>query len=185
MNRIEQINWIFDTIGTKIPEAGIHFLLIGGHSVNHYGYTRATMDVDFMIAAADAPAVCEVMKTAGFTNISQGETVILFSIPDSPLRIDFLPVDSETMNQLISGSVAIEYAGVPLCVPSLNDLLSMKLFAIRNGSPLRRDRDMADVVHLALFNRLEPEKDLKPLCNRFAPEIYEELRQRIREAHGA
>jgi len=185
MDRILQINRIFDIIGTEIPKAGIRFLLIGGHAVNHYGYTRATMDVDFMIASEDAPAICNIMKTAGFTNISKGETVIFFSRPDSPLRIDFLPVDSGTMEQLMERAVETTYGGITLCVPALKDLVAMKLFAIQNASPRRRDRDLSDVLHLALVNDMDVENDLKPLCEQFAPGAYDELAQRILETKYA
>ncbi|MCC7300634.1 MAG: nucleotidyl transferase AbiEii/AbiGii toxin family protein [Verrucomicrobia bacterium] len=182
MNRIEQINRVFDTIGRKIPEAGVRFLLIGGHAVNHYGYTRATMDVDFMIAAEDVPTIRKVMKTAGFSNVSEGKTVIFFSNPESPLRIDFLPVDSNTMQQLLKGSVKINYGGADLSVPCLNDLLAMKLFALKNGSSMRRDRDFYDVVQLVIANGLDTETDLKPLCERFATAtLFKELSDRIRE----
>jgi len=53
MNRMEQIDYVFETVSRDLPKAGVEFLMIGGHAVNHYGYTRATLDVDFMIAAED------------------------------------------------------------------------------------------------------------------------------------
>lgn len=186
MNRIEQINYVFETVSRKLPEAGVEFLMIGGHAVNHYGYTRATMDVDFMIAAEDVSAVRRVMKDAGFTNISEGETVIFFTLPDSPVRVDFLPVDSGTLSELLLNAVPAEYGGVRLKVPGLSDLLAMKLFALKGGHPRRRDRDAGDVVQLVIENGLTVESDLKPLCDRFATDsIYEELSGRIREVRNA
>jgi len=186
MNRVEQINYVFETVSRKLPEAGVPFLMIGGHAVNHYGYTRATMDVDFMIAAEDVFKVRQVMKEAGFTNISEGETVIFFAVPDSPVRVDFLPVDSETITELLSKAVSVEYGGTVLTLPCLSDLLAMKLFALKSGSPRRRERDMADIVHLTVENHLTADRDLKPLCERFATDrIYEELAARIREMTDA
>lgn len=186
MNRFEQINRVFEVVSQRLPESGIPFLMIGGHAVNHYGYTRATMDVDFMIAANDVPAVREVMKLAGFSNISEGDTVIFFSLPESPVRVDFLPVDLETMEQLLAGAVEVEYGGVRLKVPGLNDLIAMKLFALKSGNPRRKERDFSDVVQLMVENRLNTESDLKPLCDRFATEaVYKELTERIREMRDA
>lgn len=185
MNRMEQIDYVFETVSKKLPQAGVDFLMIGGHAVNYYGYARATMDVDFMIAAEDVSTVRLVMKEAGFTNISEGETVIFFSLPDSPVRVDFLPVDSETSKELLSKAASVEYGGVALTLPCLTDLLAMKLFALKSGSPRRKERDMADVVYLAVENQMTPE-DLKPLCDRFATDrIYEELSARIREMTDA
>ena len=62
----------------------------------------------------------------------------------------------------------------------------MKLFALKSGSPRRRERDMADIVHLTVENHLTADRDLKPLCERFATDrIYEELAARIREMTDA
>lgn len=183
---MEQIDYVFETVSKKLPEAGVEFLMIGGHAVNYYGYTRATLDVDFMIAAQDVSAVRQVMKDAGFTNISEGETVIFFTLPDSAVRVDFLPVDSGTIAELLSNAVSVEYGGVWLTLPCLPDLLSMKLFALKSGSPRRKERDMADIVQLVVENSLTAEVDLKPLCEKYATDrIYEELSARIREMTDA
>jgi predicted nucleotidyltransferase len=183
---MEQIDRVFWTVSRDLPKAGVEFLMIGGHAVNHYGYTRATLDVDFMIAAEKVSVVRQVMKDAGFTNISEGETVIFFSLPDSVVRVDFLPVDSGTLSELLSRAVRVEYGNVPLKVPALKDLLAMKLFALKGGHPRRKDRDMADVVHLVAENKLTAETDLKPLCERFATDrIFQELSEKIKEMKNA
>lgn len=177
------IEYIFDVVGKQLPKAGIEFLMIGGHAVNHYGYSRATIDVDFMIAASDVDTVRSVMKGAGFVNISQSENVVFFEHPKNPFRVDFLQVDSESMRKLIAGAQRIEYGGQTLIVPCLLDLLAMKLFALKEGSARREEKDFPDIVNLALEHGLDVEADLKPLCDRFADEqIYAKLVERIRGA---
>jgi hypothetical protein len=137
-----------------------------------------------MIAADDVSAVRGVMKAAGFTNVSEGENVFFFGCPDSPLRVDFLPVDAGTMASLRKSAVAVNYGGVSLCVPSLSNLIAMKLFAI--GNPKREARDSADIVHLVAENKLDLEADLRPLCDRFATdEIYRKLAVRVEEMNHA
>ncbi len=91
------IELVFDVVGNQLPQAGIEFLMVGGHAVNQYGYSRATIDVDFMITATDLDAVRAVMKRAGFTNVSQSENVVFFSKPGLPVRVDFLQVDEGTL----------------------------------------------------------------------------------------
>ena len=160
--------------------------MIGGHAVSVYGYVRATMDVDFMIAAEKATAVRDVMKSAGFTNVSESDNVIFFSRPDSALRVDFLPVDAETMSELLSRSSSIEYADSSLRVPCLEDLIAMKLFALKNGSAKREQRDSEDVVQLVLEHQWNIQAQLRPLCLRFADEgVYEKLAKRIVELRDA
>lgn len=170
----------FEVIANQLPAEGVDFLMIGGHAVSVYGYVRATIDVDFMIAAEDVATVRKVMKSAGFSNVSAGENVIFFSQPDSVLRIDFLPVDTATMRELLSRASSVEYAGSSLRIPGLEDLIAMKLFALHNGPAKRERRDSEDVVQLVLEHGWNVEAQLKPLCLRFADQaLYNKLATRI------
>lgn len=135
-----------------------------------------------MVAAKDAQRVRRCMEENGFSNISEGENVMFFSRPDSPLRIDFLPVDEDTMAHLMFNSKEILYGGVTLRIPSLLDLVAMKLFALKVGHPRRKERDTSDIIHLAIENKLDLSRDLKPLCTQFANEgIYLALQKRLEE----
>ena len=91
---------VFDIVSRQLPEAGVDCLMIGGHAVHHYGYSRATQDIDFMIAATDETAVCRVMSAAGFSNIAVHATVVFFNRPGSALRVDFIKVERQTMDRL-------------------------------------------------------------------------------------
>jgi hypothetical protein len=178
---------ILGVVSRQLPDAGVDCLMIGGHAVNHYGFLRATQDIDFMIAASDETAVRRAMLEAGFTNIAAHETVVFFSRPGAPLRVDFIKVDRQTMDELMSAAVIVDsYAGHPIKVPRLQDLIAMKLFALASGNPKREDKDFPDVVHLVIANRMDLEEELKPLCERFASaSIYNRLCARIRELSHA
>ena len=176
---------IFDVVGKQLPQAGIDFLMIGGHAVNQYGYSRATIDVDFMIATSDLDAVRTVMRDAGFINVSHSENVVFFNKPGLPLRVDFLQVNNETMHALFTDAQEVDYGGQSLKVPSLKNLIAMKLFALKSGSPGRWEKDFPDIVHLVFENGLDVEGVLKPLCDRFADdEIFRKLSDRILELHN-
>jgi hypothetical protein len=178
---------VFDVVSRRLPEAGIDCLMIGGHAVNHYGFVRATQDIDFMVAAADEDAIRRIMLAEGFTNISAHETVVFFNRPGSPLRVDFVKVDRTTMDRLLARAATVDYfEGNRVRVPQLKDLIAMKLFALKSGNPAREDKDFPDVVHLVIENGLDVEADLKPLCEKFGTDaLYERLCARIRELrHG-
>jgi len=178
---------VFDVVSRRLPAAGVYAVMIGGHAVNHYGVSRATQDIDFMVAAADEDAVRRVMQEAGFTNISLHEAVMFFSRPGSPLRVDFLKVDRETMNQLLGNAKEIDYfGGHGVRVPQLRDLLSMKLFALSNGGAKREDKDFWDIVHLVIENHVSVEEELHDLCRQFGTEeIYMRLSTQIRGHQNA
>jgi predicted nucleotidyltransferase len=176
------MEFIFEVVGTKLPQAGVDFLMIGGHAVNQYGYSRATIDVDFMIASSDLDVARSIMRDAGFTNISDSDNVVFFNKPDIPVRVDFLKVDAGTLKSLMLDAREVDYGGYALKIPSLENLIGMKLFALDSGSSDRWEKDFPDVVHLVVENDLNIEEDLKPLCDRFASdEIFSKLVSRITE----
>ena len=123
------------------------------------------------------------MGNAGFTNMAIYETVLFFSRPESPLRVDFLKVNEETMDKLLANSREVEYFGSQrVRVPQLKDLLAMKLFALASGGAKREDKDFSDIVNLTLENRFDIETDLRELCREFGTdEIYEQVCARIRK----
>jgi hypothetical protein len=173
---------ILELASRDLPAAGVACLLIGGFAVNHYGYTRNTLDVDFMIVSDRVDDVRRILSAAGFSNASVSETVAFFSKPGQPWRVDFLRVDGATMRKLDAGAEAVILHGYPLRVPSLRDLLAMKVFALAQ-SPLRRaDKDLPDIAWLAVLNDLDAERDLLPLCRQFGTEeLYRKIVNRMRE----
>jgi len=180
------LEFIFDVVARQLPAAGVDFLMIGGHAVNYYGYSRTTVDVDFMIASSQVSVVRSVMKAAGFVNVSESENVVFFNHPQKIFRVDFLRVNEETMKTLVAGARKVEYAGQVLAVPKLLDLIAMKLFALKSGSAKREEKDFPDIVNLALEHDLSLERDLRPLCEQFADEtIYKKLALQIQEVRSA
>ena len=178
---------VIDVVTHRMKEADIPCIMIGGHAVNHYGVIRATQDVDFMIAATAAEEVRRIMLAAGFTKIAVHESVMFFNKPVSPIRVDFLKVDQDTMKNLLAHAVKAPYAGSDeVLVPRLRDLLAMKLFALATGGPKRRDRDFGDIVNLVIENAFDVEHGLRELANNFADDVvYVELRTRIEELRHA
>lgn len=177
------VDKVMDVVTRLLPEAGIDAVMIGGHAVNHYGVSRATQDIDFMVAAADADAVRTIMHAEGFTNVAVHETVIFFNQPGTPLRVVFLKVDRETMDRLLANAKEIEYfGGHGVRVPQLKDLLAMKLFALSSGGVKREDKDFPDIVNLVIENHVPVDGEFRELCRQFADEtLYIRLCVRIKE----
>ena len=158
----------FAVVCRELPAAGIRFLMVGGHAVNYYGYSRATQDVDFMIAAYDVDGVRRIMMSAGFTNVADHDVAVFFNKPGSPLRIDFLRVDEGTMDKLLANAVEVVYFGDHrVAIPRLRDLIAMKLFALRGGNVKRKDKDFPDIVNLVLEHDWDVASELKPLCDEY------------------
>ncbi len=171
---------IFKIISETLPEAGVGCLLIGGFAVNHYGYTRNTLDVDFMIVGTDASAVGCMMHDAGFVNLDERDNVLFCSRPEGGPRIDFLKVDEGTMQTLQGNARAITMYGCSLRLPCLHDLIAMKIFALTQNTARRMAKDLPDIAYLAVLNDLDLESDLKPLCDRFGSlVVYKMIRDQM------
>ncbi len=173
---LESIQMVMRTVARIHEKQDIPFLLIGGFAVNEYGYTRNTLDIDFMLSTANLPEVKRLMREAGFTNISQFENVTFCSLPDESLRVDLLPVDEQTMSRLLANAQTRTVNGVSLRLPSLPDLIALKIFSLNENMGRRRNKDLPDIAYLTLLNHLDLERDVLPLCERYGtPELAREI----------
>jgi hypothetical protein len=160
-------NAILALASKQLPSAGIECILIGGFAVNYYGYTRNTLDVDFMILGDNLDRVKQIMLGAGFSNVSIRENVAFFNQPGFPLRVDFLHTDTHTMQALYRKSVAINLHGYTIRVPALRDLIAMKIFALAGDSARRMGKDLPDISYLTTIHDLDLESEIRPLCDQF------------------
>ena len=173
---------IFRVVTDVLEPAGVDCLLIGGLAVNHYGYSRSTLDVDFMIVADNRDAVRDAMRQEGFTSMSILPNVMFFQRPKTVLRVDFLNTDKGTMSKMLEQAVRSEFFGRNVQLPSLLDLLAMKFFALSQASGRRADKDIPDIAWLSLINGLDVEADLHSLALRFADEdIFRRVNEKLKE----
>lgn len=167
---LNDLQTVFDVVANKLPRVGVECLLVGGFAVNHYGYTRNTLDVDWMIVSEQRDAVRELMRREGFTNTAVHENVMFFQRPGAAWRVDFLYADKATMAQLFSRAENAVVLGAMVKVPALKDLIAMKLFALAQNPEQRMGKDLPDIVYLSAVNGLDLERDLHPLARRYASE---------------
>lgn len=173
---------IFGVAARQLSAANVDCILIGGFAVNYHGYTRNTLDVDFMIVAQKLGAVRQIMMQAGFTNMTSDENVAFFNVPGSPLRVDFLRVDGNTMHKLIGNAINANIYGYEIKVPALRDLIAMKIFALSHDVARRLGKDLPDIAYLSVLHNLDLEADIRPLCNRFGTyKTYDLIRRQVEE----
>lgn len=173
---------VFAIAAETLPAAGIECLLIGGFAVNFHGYSRSTLDIDLMILADRRDEVRDIMKHAGFTNVSVQPNVTFFNRPGSSLRIDFLVTDRASLSNMLARATWAEFHGKSVRVPALPDLLAMKFFALSQAREKRADKDVPDIAWLTVLNGLDVESDLHPLALRFADDdVFRRVLAKIEE----
>lgn len=174
------LDTILDLASRRLPAAGVNCILIGGFAVNYYGYTRNTLDVDFMIIARQLENVRQIMKQAGFTNIMIEQNAAFFQAPGFPLRVDFLQVDEHTLGTLSVNAVKARIYGYELKIPALRDVIAMKLFSLSQDTARRLGKDLPDIAYLIVLHGLDLESDIRPLCDRFgSPQVFALVRNQV------
>lgn len=169
-----------DVASRQLAAERIDCLLVGGFAVNFHGYTRNTLDVDFMIVGEQLDAVRRIMVATGFTNVTVQDNVTFFNAPDSPLRVDFINVDRHTMRKLLANAIPATVHEFKVKVPALRDLIAMKIFALSQSVPRRMGKDLPDIAFLSVLHNLDMEADIRPLCDRFGTsEVYDLIRGHV------
>ena len=127
----------------------VDYLLVGGHALAFHGLPRFTKDIDFWIRAdeANAKKILAALKDFGFEEIgltvddlSSPHKIIQLGLP--PNRIDLITsVDGVEFGAAFERRIESRYAGVPLLVIHLDDLIA-------NKEASGRDQDIVDLKKL-------------------------------------
>lgn len=129
------------------------FMVIGGYALPAYGYTRTTQDIDIFIkpTKANAKKTIAALREAGYEIVENSmiekflKTRVLIRqyVLDTDIHPHVAGVDfSGAWKRRVKSFVH----GIEVFVPSLDDMLAMKLAA-------NRDKDQEDIKRLKEFKR--------------------------------
>ena len=169
---------VFHLISAISKEAGISCILIGGFAVNYYKYTRQTADVDFLITKEDFKKISGSLGKAGY---KQDYTQEVFTRLKSNklylMDIDFVFVDKETITEIMKNGKESTIAEQKFIVPSLHNLIALKLHSIKYNPKIRESRDLPDIINLIRINKINFNgKDFRELCLKYGTnEIYNKI----------
>lgn len=169
---------VFELISKKFHAANISFVLVGGFAINYYGVTRATADIDFVIAKEDYKRAFEILGAHGYKeNVVQELFARLGSDQNCLMDVDLIFLDRETLNGLIEEGKKMEIDENVFIVPSLNHLIALKLHAMKNNPNRIVLPDFSDVVLLMETNNVSAFTDkFKELCLDFGtPELHRKI----------
>lgn len=173
-----------EKISRQARDAGIPFLVIGGHAVHAHGYVRTTDDLDLMVPQGQRAWWSELLNHFGMVIQTEAATFLQFDPKDeTSTNVDLMFVSEEIFEQLNQAAVEATIEGVPVRVVSLLHLIALKCHSLRNSKTLRRLKDMDDLIQLALVNHLDlNEPELRTtILKHGSAEIYEKLRHACTE----
>ena len=159
-------------------ERHLPFLIIGGHAVNAYGYSRFTNDLDVLIRGTDRAVWIAAPGELGFMLYQYGGGFLQMTPPAEcrwPLAL--MLVAAATFEPMLAASREIEVSERKLRVPSLEHLFALKFHALKQEIPGRGYKDLLDVLALADCNAVDLQSDkIRRLCEKYgSPKIYERL----------
>jgi len=135
----------------SLNEAGVEYLLMGGHAVAHYGYVRPTTDMDVWVAVSESNANKLVTAVRHFFDSDlPGLEAGWFLDPENvthfgarPNYIEILPrVSGLEFHDACRRAVTVELDGIPTRLISFADLLA-------NKRASGRAKDLADLEKLS------------------------------------
>lgn len=173
---------VFHLISDVSKKAGISCILIGGFAVNYYKVTRQTADVDFLITKEDFEKIAPLLEKADYKqDFIQRVFVRLKSNRLYLMDIDFMFVDKQTLKKIIKDGQKISIGGQKFIVPSLFNLIALKLHSLKYNPKIRENKDIPDIIDLVRINKIDSKsKKFRELCLRYGTEkIYHKILERI------
>lgn len=151
--------------------------LIGGLALAAHRVVRATTDVDFLVAAADAERVHELLLSLGYHCIHRTQDAANYARSDE--RFDLLYAHRSIASRLLRQAPTRQTPFGSLRIISAEGLIGFKLQALCNDPG--RDRDLDDIRQLLRVNLAQ--LDLAEVRQYFALFEREELLDELLAGH--
>lgn len=156
---------------------GIPLLLAGGWAVCHHGYSRLTLDVDWVCPRSKESGAVALMDRLHFTKSTEGMASRFKNRKHAAFPyVDLIWVDDATFEKMAETDPA-EAQKQKVPVINFRALLAMKLFALKNDQE-RDHKDLLDIRLLLKYGHTRiPDEEFKTLCERYAgPGAYDKIK---------
>lgn len=135
----------------EFEKEGIRYALMGGFAMGAFGVMRSTMDLDFLIDAADLEKVTAVMKKYSYNCVYSTDNISQYVAAAKIFgEIDFLHAFRKVSLSMFSRVKKITVLGgkISLNVLSPEDIIGLKLQALINDAS-RKAKEWADIESIA------------------------------------
>lgn len=153
-----------------LGEAGIAYVLVGGHVVGSYsGKPRATLDVD--VVASDPRGAADALQ-ADYPGLEREENPARIRLHfQGREAVDVIrPESGKIFQEALDSRVEIELRGQKACIPDLETMMGLKFASLASPNRFREDRhqDAADFIRIY---KAHPEAD-RPKLSRLGETVY-------------
>ena len=147
---------LFQDINAEARTRNLDFLVIGGLAVIFHGYARDTADLDLLIRQRERKQWLELLASLRYTIKEERDSFVQLSPPkQGAWPVDLMLVQDPTFARMFETTIEVEMYGTQLKIPTLNDLLALKLHALKHGHIGRFQKDLLDVEGLVQVNSVD------------------------------
>lgn len=158
---------------------GLEYLVIGGHAVNIYGYSRTTADIDFLILTSSLEPWKVTLGKLGYRSIHETKAFAQFeSDNEDSMDLDLMLVDQSTYSKLLAASELRDYGPRKYRVVALLHLIALKLHALRSEYRDTKGKDYYDILSLIKNHRIDiRSEEFQDILSKHASD---DIRQRLK-----
>lgn len=143
---------VLETLASEFAKKGVDFAVMGGLALHFAGVSRATVDIDLIVALKDSGSVDEVMRKFGYELLHKSEDAANYSSPLAPLgRVDFLFAHRKYALAIMGRASAQNLFGYAVKIARPEDIIGLKVQAMTNDAA-RYHKDMADIEEIMRAN---------------------------------
>lgn len=169
---------IFHLLKDIFDKNNITPVLIGGLAISKYSAARQTVDIDFLIIEEDYKKVLQLLVEEGYHEHGKSDVCAKVITDGSYIfDIDFVFVDKETIVKIINDGVERNLSGLSFLIPSLENMVALKLHAIKNNPNKREFKDLPDIINMIRENDVDISSEkFRNLCLKYGNEmIYKKI----------
>lgn len=166
-----------EVIAACSQDPGLPFLVIGGLAVIAHGYSRDTLDLDYLVRCSDRDAWQRALARYDYATAYEHESFAQFASKRGWIDIDLMFVNERTFDAMFAASELKRLGGASARFPSLEHLVALKLHVIKQNLRHRMLGDFDDIINLVLANRvnLREEKWRQLFAKYGSLEVYEKV----------
>jgi hypothetical protein len=174
---------VLKTILTEFRRHRIRYAVIGGFALGILGYTRATMDLDFLVHREDLERLHKTLTALGYSRLIQTENVSHYQHPEQTWGgVDFLHAFRKVSLGMLARAKRYKIFGnQTIRVADPEDVIGLKVQAMVNDAE-RKSQEIADIEMVMRLYRSKLDWDrIEEFYDAF--DLKEEAR-RLRERYG-
>src|SRR6516225_5782481 len=175
---------IFASVFLALNQAGIPFLVVGGHAVVLHGHLRNTFDLDLLISDSKLAAARAALFKLGYRTYFETDAFLQLQAPENLPPLDLMIVDDQTFARIDVTAQQKVLDGQQIKIPDPLRLIALKLHATRDTTRRGIETDFQDVAGLlSATNRSLEEPELRMIISQYGgPGALNEIKRRLGDA---